>query len=299
MRDAKAGQPVELERGIVRILAPNPSPMTGPGTNTYLVGHGTDIAVIDPGPRIQAHLAAILSSLGQNQRISHILVTHPHADHSQLVPDLVAATGAPVLGFGPAGSGRTAAMQARAAFGELGGGEGSDAGFAPDQRLAHGDIVAGKDWQLKVLYCSGHMAEHLCFALGDQLFSGDHVMGWSTSLVSPPDGDMGAYMTSLDQLRQTRWTRFLPGHGATIDDPASRLDALAQHRRAREAAILATLAAGPLTLSALTARVYTDTAPTLHRAAARNAFAHLIDLADKGLVAASPSLALDATFHLR
>lgn len=298
MTDEKAGQPVDLGHGITRILAPNPSAMTGQGTNTYLVGMGTGIAVIDPGPDVSAHLEAILAWLQPDQFISHILVTHPHADHSSLVPALVAATGAPVLGFGPAGSGRSPRMQALTSVADMGGGEGSDSTFSPDQRLAHGDVVTGDGWQLKVLHCPGHMAEHLCLALGDQLFSGDHVMGWSTSLVSPPDGDMGAYMASLEMLGRQSWSRFLPGHGPIINDPAARLAELVAHRRAREAAILSTLTAEPQTLPSLTALVYADTAPALHPAAARNAFAHLVDLADKGRVIATPSLSPKATFRL-
>jgi glyoxylase-like metal-dependent hydrolase (beta-lactamase superfamily II) len=298
MTEAKPGQPVDLGQGITRILAPNPSPMTGPGTNTYLVGTGTGIAVIDPGPGIPAHLDAILSFLRPGQQVSHILVTHPHADHSSLVPALVGATGALVLGFGPAGSGRSPRMRALASGADMGGGEGSDATFFPDRRLAHGDVVTGDGWQIKALHSPGHMAEHLCFAFDDQLFSGDHVMGWSTSLVSPPDGDMGAYMDSLDMLGQQVWSRFLPGHGPIIDTPAARLSELVAHRRAREAAILSALATGPQTLASVTALVYAKTPAALHPAAARNAFAHLVDLAEKGHVAATPTMMPGALFQL-
>jgi glyoxylase-like metal-dependent hydrolase (beta-lactamase superfamily II) len=272
--------------------------MTGPGTNTYLVGAGTGIAVIDPGPGIPAHLDAIRAFLGPGQQVSHILVTHPHADHSSLAPALAAATGAPVLGFGPAGSGRSPRMQALASAADMGGGEGSDVTFCPDRRLGHGDVVTGDGWQIKALYCPGHMAEHLCLALGDQLFSGDHVMGWSTSLISPPDGDMGAYMASLQMLGQQVWSRFLPGHGHVIGNPAKRLAELVAHRHLREAAILSALTNGSQTLSAVTARVYADTPAALHPAAARNAFAHLVDLADKGHVIATPELTPKAIYRL-
>ncbi len=298
MRDAAAGERVDVGRGIARILAPNPSPMTGPGTNTYLLGQGADVAVIDPGPAIEAHLRAILAAIGIGQQISHILVTHPHADHSALAPALAAATGAPVLGFGPAGSGRSPRMRALAALLDPGGGEGVDATFAPDRRLAHRASVAGDGWQVDVLHMPGHMAEHLCFAAGDQLFSGDHVMGWSTSLVSPPDGDMGAYMASLERLRRQGWARFLPGHGPVVEDPTLRLRELVAHRLAREAAIQSALTAGPLRLAAITVRVYADTPAALHPAAARNAFAHLIDLTDKGRIVAIPALTPDAVFRL-
>ncbi len=298
MTGAKPGQPVNLGSGITRILAPNPSPMTGPGTNTYLVGMSAGIAVIDPGPSVTAHLDAILASLGPRQHVSHILVTHPHLDHSGLAPALAAATSAPVFGFGPAGSARSPRMNDLAACGDLGGGEGRDAGFAPDRRVAHDDVIIGEGWQINVLHCPGHMAEHLCFAFGDQLLSGDHVMGWSTSLVSPPDGDMGAFMASLAQLLQQRWSRFLPGHGSVIEDPAARLDELVAHRLARAAAILSAVTGGARTLAEITALVYADTPPALHAAAARNAFAHLIDLVDKGRILATPSLTTAAMFEL-
>ena len=279
------------------VLAPNPSALTGPGTNTYILGSGTSVAVIDPGPDIASHHDAILAALRPGQHVSHILVTHPHRDHSALAARLSAATGAPVLAFGIAGSGRSARMRRLAEQTEPGGGEGRDAGFIPDQRLAHGDIVAGDGWHLEVLHCPGHMAEHLCFAFGDVLFSGDHVMAWSSSLISPPDGDMGDYMASLALLARRPWQKFLPGHGDPVNAPAARLAELSAHRRAREAAILDVIAKGPATLAEITARVYADTPTSLHAAAARNAFAHLVDLVDKGRVAADPTLGPLAMFH--
>ncbi len=272
--------------------------MTGTGTNTYILGTGAGIAIIDPGPAIPAHLRAILTSVGQ-RRVSHIFVTHPHADHSALAGELARITGAPMLGYGPAGSGRSPLMRQLAAMADLGGSEGSDDGFAPDILLTEGTVIQGDRWILTAHHCPGHMAEHVCLAYGDLLFSGDQVMGWSTSLISPPDGDMGDYMASLDKLARHPWTRLLPGHGAPIDAPAQRLAELTSHRRARETAILSALSGGPLTLADLTARTYADTPIHLHPAAARNAFAHLIDLAVKGKVNASPDLAPGATFSLR
>lgn len=292
------GVPQVVGDGIICLLAPNPSAMTGAGTNTYILGTGASVAVIDPGPAIPAHLQAILAGVG-HRRVSHILVTHPHADHSALAGELARITGAPTLGYGPAGSGRSTLMQQLAAMADLGGNEGSDDGFAPDTVLTQDTVVQGDRWVLTTHHCPGHMAEHVCLAYGDQLFSGDLVMGWSTSLISPPDGDMGDYMGSLDRLARHPWTRFLPGHGTPIDTPAQRLAELISHRRARETAILAALSSGPLTLAALTARTYADTPVSLHPAAARNAFAHLIDLAVKGQVIASPDIAPGATFSLR
>jgi glyoxylase-like metal-dependent hydrolase (beta-lactamase superfamily II) len=222
--------------------------------------------------------------------VAQILVTHAHADHSALAPRLAAATGAPVLGFGPPQAGRSARLAAIAAAGGLGGGEGVDAGFRPDRTIGEGAVVEGEGWRLVALHTPGHFAGHLCFAWGDLLFTGDHVMGWAPSLVSPPDGDMAAYMASLERLAGGGWSQLLPGHGDPVADPAARIAALVAHRRGREAAILAALpAAAPgLDLAGLVAQVYADVPPALHPAAARNALAHLIDLADRGLAAADP-----------
>lgn len=283
------------EPGLRRVVAPNPSPLTHRGTNTWILGQGR-VAVIDPGPAIPAHLAAILAALAPGEVVSHILVTHAHADHSPLARDLSAATGAPVLGFGPALAGRSAVMQRLASAGLAGGGEGLDAGFVPDAVLTDGALVAGDGWQVQAIHTPGHFAGHMSFAWGDRLFSGDLVMGWSTSLVSPPDGDMGDYMASLARLSARPWRRFYPGHGDAVTDPAARLADLIAHRRAREAAILAALSDGPLHLAPLTRRVYADTPAALHPAAARNAFAHLIDLATRGRVTAEPALSPDALF---
>ncbi len=271
--------------------------MTHTGTNTWIVGQGR-VAVIDPGPALPAHLAAIMAALAPGETVSHILVTHAHADHSALAPALAAATGAPMLAFGTATSGRSARMTALAAAGLTGGGEGLDHDFAPDALLADGETVDGPGWALTALHTPGHLGGHLCLTLGDQLFSGDHVMGWAPSLVSPPDGDMGDYMASLQRLAAGRWRRFLPGHGDPVDDPAHRLTTLIAHREGREAQILQSLSKGPLTLAALVDAVYADTPPALHPAAMRNALAHLIDLAGRQRVTATPTLSPAATFAL-
>jgi glyoxylase-like metal-dependent hydrolase (beta-lactamase superfamily II) len=285
----------QRDTAIRRVLAPNPSPMTHAGTNTWIVGQGR-VGIIDPGPAIPSHLTAILAALAPGETVSHIIVTHAHADHTGLAPALKAATGAPVLAFGPATAGRSPRM---AAFGKaIGGGEGLDRVFAPDIALADGEVVAGEGWSLRALHTPGHTSGHLCLALGSRLFTGDHVMGWAPSLVSPPDGDMAAYMASLRRLAGGGWTRFLPGHGDTVDDTEGRIAALIAHRQGREARILQALSAGPLTLPALVATVYADTPPALHPAARRTALAHLIDLADRNLVTATPALSPDATFTL-
>lgn len=279
----------------IRLLrAPNPSPLTGTGTNTWLVG-ASALAVIDPGPDDPAHLAAILDAVGPGQAISHILVTHAHRDHSALAPRLAEATGAPILAFGTATEGRSPLM-VRLAETLPTHGEGLDFAFTPDLRLADTDIVAGPDWSLTALHTPGHLGGHLCLALGEMLFSGDHVMGWATTIVSPPDGDMGAYMVSLGRLTRQSWRRFLPGHGDPVEGPADRLQELIAHRQQRERQILAALSDGPARIPALTARIYTDIPKHLLPAAERNVLAHLIDLATRNLVSANPGLHPDAEF---
>lgn len=293
-----AGLPEQLAPGIRRVLAPNPSPMTYWGTNTYLVGT-RDLAVIDPGPDLDAHLAAILAAVPAGGSVSHILVTHAHLDHSPLSRRLARETGAPVLAYGDAGAGRSAVMQRLAGAGLIGGGEGVDAGFAPDRCLADGETVAGADWSLTALWTPGHFGNHMCFAFGDAVFSGDLVMGWASSLVSPPDGDLTDFMASCAALRARAPRVLHPGHGAPVADPVARLDWLTGHRRSREAAILAQLQAGPSDIPALTRRIYTDTPAKLIPAAERNVLAHLVDLQARGQVSATPGLSVTAVFSVR
>lgn len=288
----------ELAPGLRVVLAPNPSPMTLHGTNCYILGAG-EVAVIDPGPDRAAHLAALGAALQPGERISHILVTHAHIDHSPAARPLAEATGAPVMAFGGATAGRSAVMERLARAGGIDGGEGVDAAFRPDVTLADGDVVEGRGWVLRALHTPGHFGNHLSFQWGDAIFCGDHVMGWASSLVSPPDGDMGAYMASLDRLAALAPARLYSGHGDPVADPARRITDLAAHRRGREAAIRAALAEGPADAQALTRRIYTDTPAALMPAATRNVFAHLIDMMERKLAATEGALHTGSRFHAR
>ncbi len=290
-----ASPPESLAPGLRRLIAANPSPMTERGTNIYLLGTER-VTVIDPGPALPGLVEAILAALPAGARIERILVTHSHLDHSPLARPLAVATGAPILGFGPSAAGRSPTMAALAAAGLAGGGEGVDTGFVPDATLADGTVLEVDGRPLTALWTPGHFGNHLAFAWGEALFTGDLVMGWASSLVSPPDGDMAAYMRSLGRLAAQGAKRLYPGHGAPVEDPAARIDWLAAHRRAREAAILAALGPEPQTLPAVTRAVYTDTPAPLLPAAERNVFAHLIDLVERNRAAARPELGTTAGF---
>jgi hydroxyacylglutathione hydrolase len=270
-----------------RLVAPNPSPMTGAGTNTWLLGMG-EVTLVDPGPGGrpgEVHLRAILGALGPGEVITRILVSHAHHDHSGLAPALAAATRAPVMACLPADGWPQGA-----------GGEGIDRGFAPGSVLADGDVFDVAGLPLSVIHTPGHLGDHACFLWGDAegrlVLTGDHVMGWSTSLIAPPEGDMGAYLRALSRLAAAlaaedpaRPVPACPGHGAVVPDAAARIAALLAHRRQREAEILLALrtAPGATTIPAIAARVYPDLAVTLHPAAELNILAHLIDLQERNL----------------
>lgn len=294
--DPPIGSCVTLSKGIRRIVAPNPSPMTYRGTNTYLLGEA-ELAVIDPGPASHEHLDAILSAVSPGARISHIIVTHTHLDHSPLARPLAQITGAPILAFGDAKAGRSAIMERLVAGGLTGGGEGVDVDFIPDHIVSDGDVIEGTDWCLEVLHTPGHIGNHIALAWEDVCFTADHVMGWASSLVSPPDGDLTDFMMSCARLQTRKWSVFHPGHGAPITDPAGRLDWLVTHRLSRETAILDMLAKAPQTARQLAEAIYTDTPPALLPAAERNVFAHLIDLFGKNMVKPVGALSATAAFH--
>jgi glyoxylase-like metal-dependent hydrolase (beta-lactamase superfamily II) len=275
--------------GLRRIVARNPSPFTFRGTGTYVIGSG-EVAVIDPGPDLAEHVEALLAGLA-GERVTHILITHTHRDHSPAAAALKAATGAPTWGFGPHAGG---------VRGEPGVEEGGDWDFVPDVALRDGERIACRGWRLEAVHTPGHTSNHLCFALEDSgiLFSGDHVMGWSTSVISPPDGDMAAYMASLDKLLGRSDAVYWPTHGPAISEPHRHVRAFIAHRREREAGIRDCLAAGVEQIDAIVERLYIGLQPGLRRAAGRSVQAHLIDLAERGIVECDGPPTADTRYRL-
>jgi glyoxylase-like metal-dependent hydrolase (beta-lactamase superfamily II) len=284
------------ERGLTRLsprlrrlIAPNPSPFTFTGTCSYIIGEG-EVAILDPGPDDAAHSEALLAATA-GERVGTIVVTHSHRDHVGGVARLKALTGATVVG-------------ARAYVVKPGGASRADAGhsvdYAPDVALDEGARVEGRGFTLETIATPGHAANHLCFALIEEnaLFSGDHVMAWSTSVVAPPDGAMADYMASLDKLRGRGEAIYWPGHGGPVRDPQRYVRALISHRRQREAAILARLAAGEQSLAEIVERVYAGLAPALVGAASLSTLAHLEDLTQRGLVASDGPFGPQARFRL-
>ncbi|MEM9049078.1 MAG: MBL fold metallo-hydrolase [Pseudomonadota bacterium] len=294
-----------LEPGLRAITAPNAGPMTFTGTRSYLVGVGA-VALIDPGPEDRAHFDALFAALDTGERISHIFVTHSHVDHAPLARAVAVATGAKIYAFGPHGTGMRPAMAAlvAAAAGDLGGGEGADRAFDPDVSLADGDVVAGAGWQITALHTPGHLSNHLCFALaGDGIapggvLSGDHVMGWATTLVSPPDGDLSAFMASLRRMATRKDRVYFPGHGAPVGAPGKLIAHILAHRAGREAQIVEALGDGAASAPTLAARIYREVDPRLLPAATRNVLAHLLDLTERGVAGPLGNLSVDAPFRL-
>ncbi len=275
MAEHPTGIPILLEPLVTRVLAPNPSAFTYTGTQTYLVGE-RDVAVIDPGPDDPAHLEALTRAIA-GRPVTAIVITHHHRDHSPASRPLARATGAPIVGAAPFAP-EYEGGRSDAAF---------DRDYAPDHVLAEGEGVSGDGWTLTAIATPGHTSNHLAFALPETraLFSGDHVMGWSTSIVSPPDGDMSAYMASLEKLMERDDRVYYPGHGEAVDNPQRLVRGMLGHRKQREGQILRLLAKGDdLTIGSMTARMYVGLNPKLIPAAERSVLAHLYDLRTRGLV---------------
>lgn len=273
------GQTEQLEPLVARVLAPNPSPFTYTGTQTYLVGGAEGLAVIDPGPDEPDHLAALVTAIAGRPVVA-ICCTHTHRDHSPAAAPLAALTGAPIIGCAALHI-ESDAPRVDAPF---------DKAYRPHRVLADGESIAGPGWTLTAVATPGHTSNHLCFALEESgaLFTGDHVMGWSTSVVVPPDGDMGHYMASLMQLHEREDRVYYPAHGPQVDNPHQLVRGMLGHRRARERQILRLLdEGGPQAIAAMVPVMYKGVAPFLWPAAAQSVHAHLIELARQGLVAQS------------
>ncbi len=287
--EPRYGEGVEIAENIHRITAPNHGPFTFHGTNTYIVG-GKEVAVIDPGPLEQNdHYETILKSL-KGRTVSHILVTHTHMDHSPLARRLADETGAPIYAEGPHRAARELHLGEINALDASG-----DRDFNPDHIIKHGDIISGNGFAIEAVFTPGHTANHMAFALMDSkfLFSGDHVMAWATSIVAPPDGNMAAYMGSLNTLLDRHETTYFPGHGGRLNKAKEFVRGLRAHRKMRETAVLHRIRKGDTTIPEMVAVIYKETDKRLHGAAALSVFAHIEDLLEKGLVSCegAPSLA--------
>jgi glyoxylase-like metal-dependent hydrolase (beta-lactamase superfamily II) len=292
--DLPPGRVEEVMPGVRRLLADNPGPFTFKGTLSYIVGKGR-VAIIDPGPIDEAHIAALLDAV-RGETVTHILVTHTHRDHSPAAARVKAATGAKTYAEGPHRAARPLHV------GEAPRLEASaDRDFHPDVALADGETVSGPGWALEAVTTPGHTANHMAFALkgAGVLFSGDHVMAWSTPIVAPPDGAMSDYMASLEKLSRRPETLYFPGHGGAVRDAPRFVQQYIAHRRAREASIIERLAAGEADIPTLVRSIYLGLDPRLTKAAGLSVLAHLEDLTARGLVATEGAPAIDGRFRLQ
>ncbi|WP_116234651.1 MBL fold metallo-hydrolase [Parasphingopyxis lamellibrachiae] len=272
--DMPTGLTMELHPLVRRVLAPNPSPFTFTGTQTYLVGRG-DVAVIDPGPSDARHINAILAAT-KGETIRDITCTHTHRDHSPGAAPLKEATGAQIVGCAYLAL-EDAGPRADAAF---------DSSYAPDRVLEDGELLTGEGWTLETVATPGHTSNHLCYALheAEAMFTGDHIMGWSTTVIAPPDGDMKSYMESLAKLIDREETLYYPAHGEPIEKARRFTRGLMGHRKQREGQILRAIDEGLTAIPDMVQKMYKGIDPRLHGAAGRSVLAHLIDLRDRGLV---------------
>lgn len=287
------GEAEQMTPLITRVLCHNPSPYTYTGTNTYLVGAEDGLAVIDPGPNDADHGAAILRA-ADGRRISKILVTHSHIDHSPLAARLSEQTGAPVCGFGPHGAGRKGGLEGEEVE------AGADWDYKPDILIEDGDEITGNGWKMTALHTPGHTANHLCFHLIEEntLFVGDHIMGWATTVISPPDGDVRQYIESLRKVAALAPDILVPTHGPWVKNAVPFVRGIITHRKMREGQILKHLGEGVATISELVAIMYKDVDKRLHPAAARSVLGHLIALVDENRVASDGPARLTSNYSL-
>ncbi len=291
--EVEYGRRYDVSPLIQRVVANNPGPFTYTGTGTYIVGRdvaGTAVAVIDPGPFDRTHLEAILSAVGE-RCVSHILVTHTHSDHSPLARPLAERSGAPILAARPP-------EVVTHASGHLD--EEEDEAFRPDVILTGGERIVGDGWTIEAMATPGHASNHMVFVLEEEnaLFCGDHVMGWSTTVIAPPDGDMADYLASLEAVMAREFSTLWPTHGAPITEPAPFLQAYKDHRLAREAGVLARIEAGDTTIADMVPVLYAAVDKRLWPAASLSVLAHLQKLVREGRVVAEPEPTLDALYRL-
>jgi glyoxylase-like metal-dependent hydrolase (beta-lactamase superfamily II) len=286
--DFEYGRCDQVSPLIRRVIANNPGPFTYLGTGTYIVGRG-EVAVIDPGPDDSAHLDAILAAL-DGERVSHILVTHHHSDHSPLARALSARTSGKV--FGRAAPGAQAEGEVKL--------EAGHDNFVPDVTVEAGDRFEGPRWTLEAIHTPGHTSNHVCYALAEEnaLFTGDHVMGWSTTVITPPDGDMGDYLRSLEAVRARGFATLWPTHGPPVTEPQPFLTAYAAHRLAREAQVVAELAAGKTRIKDMVPRLYASVDRRLWPAAAHSVLAHMLELVKTGRAVADGAPGMESDYRL-
>ena len=292
--DLPPGKVEEVYPGVRRLLCNNPGPFTFKGTVSYIVGRDR-VAIIDPGPLDETHIEALLDAV-RNEMVTHILVTHTHRDHSPAAARIKAATGAPTYGEGPHRAARELHLDEAPRLDA-----GGDRDFHPDFKLVDGDVVAGDGWSFEALATPGHTANHMAFALkgSEIIFSGDHVMAWSTPVVAPPDGAMGDYMASLEKLLRRPETTYFPGHGGAVRDAPRFVESYIRHRRGREHAILSRLADGSSDIPTLVQAIYVGLDPRLAKAAGLSVFAHLEDLVARGLIVTDGAPSLNGVYRLR
>ena len=283
----------QLSKLVQRVIAPNPSPFTFYGTGTYIIGENK-LAIIDPGPNNEEHIQALLKAV-QGRQVTHLLVTHTHLDHSPATAILQEKTGAATYGFGPHGSGQKLTSVAGEQVEE-----GADLLFDPDYCLKDGDTITGDGWTIEGVYTPGHTSNHMCFALKEDnsLFCGDHIMAWSTTIVSPPDGDMSSYMQSLYKVQERSESVLWPTHGDAIRNPRNYIQQLIEHRQLRERQVLECLSQEIRSIPKMVEKMYESVPSALHPAAARSVLAHIIWLVEKGEVTCKGQPGLNTVYHL-
>lgn len=279
--DVEYGKPIPIAPNLKCLTAKNRGPYTYTGTGTFIIGE-KKVAIIDPGPLLESHIEDLLSFL-ENKTLTHILITHTHIDHSPAAKPLAQETGAPIFAFGPHGIGIGAGLEEEEVE------EGADKEFIPTKTLKDGETISGEGWSLKAIHTPGHTSNHMCFHWLEEniIFTGDHIMGWSTSVISPPDGDMGAYMKSLEKIKNIGAKALHPTHGPAIPNPNEFISSLIFHRLEREDQILKTVQKGHQGLREITEIVYSHIGPELIMAAERNTLSHLLYLVEQGKIDAN------------